>query len=89
MEPARQKDINDVLSFQLHVDIDIKDGGGINFFGAELILDILELQMKSKKNSKAYISVILKLILDILVIGADCFFKLLKGEDLKKEFGKP
>ena len=44
-------------------------------FGDELILDILELQMKSKKKKK--------------VLGGDYLFKLSKGGDLKKEFRKP
>ena len=64
-------------------------------FGDELILYILQLQMKSKKKrSEAYILVIFKLILDVLelqltsknkkVLGDDCIFKLSKGGDLKK-----
>ena len=49
---------------------------GANLFeicGDELTLDILELQIKSKKK----------------VLGGNCLFKLSKGGDLIKEFGKP
>ena len=64
-------------------------GGKFKIFGDELILDILELQMKSKKKG---ISVISKLILDILnlqmkrktILTGNCLFKLSKGGDLKK-----
>ena len=63
------------------------------------MLGNLELQMKSQKTTKEVLSVdisnVEKLILGILelqikkVLGGHCLFKLSKGGNFKKDFGKP
>ena len=64
-------------------------------YGDELILDILESQMKSKKkNLGVYVGNFetytrySEVAYDKKVLGGNCLFKLSKGGKLKKEFGK-
>ena len=64
-------------------------------FRDEFILDILDLQMRSKKkkdlwvdisNVKTYTKFIYSGVADKKILGGDRLFKLSKGGDLKKEF---
>ena len=64
-------------------------------FRDEFILDILDLQMRSKKkkdlwvdisNVETYTKFIYSGVADKKILGGDRLFKLSKGGDLKKEF---
>ena len=70
-------------------------GSDFKTCGDELILDILELQMMSKKkvlgiyigNFETY-TIYSRVADEKKVLGGDCLFKLSKGGDFKKEFKK-